>query len=105
MSQFVTTPALRDEIVVRCWQGETFSQIASDVGISANYIGKIARASGFPDRDEMLRLQGDAVCALFELHESVAEVSRRFAVSQQTVRNVLHERGVKPIQRKQQNAS
>ena len=104
MSQLVTTPALRDEIIERCWQGETFSQIASDIGLGAHRIGQIAREAGFPTKDEMLRLQGDAICALFELHESVTEVARRLAVSPQTVRNVLLLRGIQLI-RSRQHAS
>ena len=97
MSQLVTTLALRDEIAERAWNGETFSQIATDVGLSAHRVSQIAREDGFPNRDQMMRLQADAVCAMYQRHESVAEVARRFALSPQAVRNVLDKRGIKRI--------
>ncbi|MCY3705293.1 MAG: hypothetical protein OXH08_07295 [Gammaproteobacteria bacterium] len=90
----------RNEIVRRAWDGETFAQIAADVDLSPAQVGKMARESAFPDRSEMQRLQGDFVVATYALCEDVTETARRVALNPQTVRNTLHARGVKPINRR-----
>ncbi|MDE0260180.1 MAG: hypothetical protein OXR82_17565 [Gammaproteobacteria bacterium] len=103
MSDQDTAHAIRDEIIRRAWDGATFAQIAADVGLGAHRVGQVARESGFPTRGEMARLQGDAICAFYEKHGNVAEVSRRLSLSRQTVRNTLDSRGIKKIERR--NAS
>jgi len=89
----------RNEIVRRAWDGETFAQIAADLGLGAYRVAQVARASEFPERAEMLELQGDFVVATYALCEDVTETARRVALNPQTVRNTLHARGVKSIRR------
>ena len=50
------------------------------------------REGGFPTRADLIRLQGDAICAAYEESGSMAEVARRFALSEQAVSNTLHAR-------------
>ena len=57
------------------------------------------RERGFPNRAEMIRLQRDAICAAYEESGSMAEVAKRFALSDQTVSNTLHARGIRKQQR------
>ncbi|MDE0233027.1 MAG: hypothetical protein OXN93_12170 [bacterium] len=88
--------AVRGEIIARAWEGETFAHIARDLGVSSYQVGRIAmREGGFPTRAELIRLQGDAICAAYEESGSMAEVARRFALSEQAVSNTLHAHGVR----------
>lgn len=88
-----------NEIVRRAWDGETFAQIAADVGLGAHRVAQVARAAEFPGRAEMARLQRDHVVAVYSLCEDVSETAARVGLSTQAVRNALHASGVKPIQR------
>ena len=57
---------VRGEIMARAWDGETFAHIARDLGVSPYQVGRIAmREGGFPTRAELIRLQGDAICAAY----------------------------------------
>ena len=59
--------AVRGEIIARAWDGETFAHIARDLGVSSYRVGRIAmREGGFPTRAELVRLQGDAICAAYQ---------------------------------------
>ncbi|MCY4648720.1 MAG: hypothetical protein OXE73_17805 [Gammaproteobacteria bacterium] len=90
------TDAVRGEIIARAWDGETFAHIARDLGVSSYQVGRIAmREGGFPNRAELIRLQRDAICAAYEDVGSMAEVAKRFALSEQAVSNTLHTRGVR----------
>jgi len=53
------------------------------------------REGGFPTRAELIRLQGDAICAAYQQSGSMAEVTKRFALSEQAVSNTLHARDVR----------
>ena len=88
--------AVRGEIIARAWDGETFAHIARDLGVSSYQVGRIAmRESGFPNRAELIRLQGDAICAAYAASGSMGEVAKQFALSEQAVSNTLHARGVR----------
>ncbi len=43
------------------------------------------REGGFPNRADLIRLQRDAICAAYEESGSMAEVAKRFALSEQAV--------------------
>ena len=59
--------AVRGVIIARAWDGETFAHIARDLGVSSHQVGRIAmREGGFPTRAELIRLQGDAICAAYQ---------------------------------------
>ena len=88
--------AVRVEIIARAWDGETFAHIARDLGVSSYQVGRIAmREGGFPTRAELIRLQGDAICAAYQKNGSMAAVAKRFALSEQAISNTLHARGVR----------
>ena len=88
--------AVRREIIGRAWDGETFAHIARDLGVPPYQVSRIAmREGGFPNRAEMIRLQRDAICAAYEESGSMATVAKRFALSDQTVSNALHARGIR----------
>ena len=88
--------AVRGEIIARAWDGETFAHIARDLGVSSYQVGRVAmREGGFPTRAELIRLQGDAICAAYQQSGSMAEVAKQFALSEQAVSNTLHARGVR----------
>ncbi len=87
---------VRSEIIARAWDGETFGHIARDLGVSSYQVGRIAmREGGFPTRAELIELQRDAICAAYEQSGSMSEVAKRFALSDQTVSNTLHARGIR----------
>ena len=93
--------AVRGEIIARAWDGETFAHIARDLGVSSHQVRRIAmREGGFPNRAEMIRLQRDAICAAYEESGSMAEVAKRFALSDQAISNTLHARGIRKQQRR-----
>ena len=88
--------AVRREIIGRAWDGETFAHIARDLGVPPYQVSTIAmREGGFPTRAELIELQRDAICAVYEESGSMADVAKRFALSQQSVSNALHARGVR----------
>ncbi len=90
------TDAVRREIIGRAWDGETFAHIARDLGVPPYQVSTIAmRDGGFPTRAELIRLQGDAICAAYRESGSMAEVAKRFALSEQAISNTLHARGVR----------
>ena len=88
--------AVRGEIIARAWGGETFACIARDLGLSGRAVSTIAmREGGFPAKAELIELQRDAICAAYEESGSMSEVAKRFALSDQTVSNTLHARGIR----------
>ncbi len=88
--------AVRSEIIARAWDGETFAHIARDLGVSSYQVGRIAmREGGFPTRAALIELQRDAICAAYEQSGSMSEVAKRLALSDQTVSNTLHARGIR----------
>ena len=88
--------AVRGEIVARAWGGETFACIARDLGSSGRAVSAIAmQEGGFPAKAELIELQRDAICAAYEESGSMSEVAKRFALSDQTVSNTLHARGIR----------
>ena len=96
MQRRTISDAVRGEIITRAWEGETFARIARDLGVSPYQVGRIAmREGGFPTRSELIRLQGDAICAAYQQSGSMAEVAKRFALSEQAVSNTLHARDVR----------
>ena len=73
MQRRTISDAVRGEIITRAWEGETFARIARDLGVSPYQVGRIAmREGGFPGRAELIRLQGDAICAAYEESGSMA---------------------------------
>ena len=96
MQRRTISDEVRGEIITRAWEGETFARIARDVGVSPYQVGRIAmREGGFPTRAELIRLQGDAICAAYQQSGSMAKVAKRFALSAQAVSNTLHARGIR----------
>ena len=88
--------AVRREIIGRAWDGETFARIARDLGVPPYQVSTIAmRQGGFPTRAEVIELQRDAICAAYEESGSMSEVAKRFALSEQSVSNTLHARGLR----------
>ena len=88
--------AVRGEIIARAWDGETFAHIARDLGVPPYQVSTIAMGEGgFPTRAELIELQRDAICAAYEQSGSMSEVAKRFALSDQSVSNTLHARGVR----------
>ena len=88
--------AVRGEIIARAWGGETFACIARDLGLPGRAVSTIAmQEGGFPAKAELIELQRDAICAAYEESGSMAEVAKRFALSDQTVSNTLHARGIR----------
>jgi len=84
MQRRTISDAVLGEIITRAWEGETFARIARDLGVPPYQGGRIAmREGGFPTRAEMIRLQGDAICAAYQQSGSMAEVAKRFALSEQ----------------------
>ena len=94
--------AVRREIIGRAWDGETFARIARDLGVPPHQVSTIAvREGGFPTRAEVIELQRDAICAAYEESGSMGDVAKRFALSEQSVSNALHARGVRRRKRRQ----
>ncbi len=88
--------AVRGEIIARAWGGETFARIARDLGLPGRAVSTIAmQEGGFPAKAELIELQRDAICAAYEESGSMSEVAKRFALSDQTVSNTLHARGIR----------
>lgn len=87
---------VRRKIIARAWDGETFAHIARDLGLSRHTVSTIAmREGGFPTMAEVTELQHDAICAAYQESGSMANVAKRFALSEQSVSNTLHARGVR----------
>ena len=87
---------VRRDIIARAWDGEPFAHIARDLDLSPHTVSTIAmREGGFPTRAEVIELQRDAICAAYEESGSMADVAKRLALSEQSVSNTLHARGVR----------